>query len=143
MLWDCFVLEHKDGRTSGRSWSARPELSLAERETLLRWRDVVQGQFAVQRRDGSALIVVNLVDELTYRVRSNVGPSVFRRMPRRSFLITRLMPVGDEWMLSGADERAGALLIAAGDAAPWSCPFTSRAARARTALTPTSHVDTV
>jgi hypothetical protein len=30
-----------------------------------------------------------------------MGPSVFRRMPRRSFLITRLVAVGDEWMLSG------------------------------------------
>ena len=29
-------------------------------------------------------------------------------MPRRSFLITRLVPVGEEWMLSGADERAAA-----------------------------------
>jgi hypothetical protein len=45
--------------------------------------------------------VVNLVDELSYRVRSNMGPSVFRSMPRRSFLITRLVAVGDEWMLSG------------------------------------------
>jgi hypothetical protein len=62
---------------------------------------VVQGPFEVQRRDGPALIVVNLVDELTYRVRSNMGPSVFRQMPRRSFLITRLVPVGEEWMLSG------------------------------------------
>jgi hypothetical protein len=62
---------------------------------------VVQGPFEVQRRDGPALIVVNLVDDLTYRVRSNMGPSVFRQMPRRSFLITRLVPVGEEWMLSG------------------------------------------
>jgi hypothetical protein len=38
---------------------------------------------------------------LTYRVRSNVGPSVFRQMPRRSFLIARLVAVDDEWMLSG------------------------------------------
>jgi Periplasmic binding protein-like domain len=34
------------------------------------------------------------VDDLTYRVRSNMGTSVFRQMPRRSFLITRLVPVG-------------------------------------------------
>jgi hypothetical protein len=34
-------------------------------------------------------------------VRSNMGTSVFRQMPRRSFLITRLVPVGEEWMLSG------------------------------------------
>jgi hypothetical protein len=46
-------------------------------------------------------MVVGLVDELPYRVRSNTGPAVFRRMPRGSFLIARLVPVGDEWMLSG------------------------------------------
>jgi hypothetical protein len=78
MLWDYFVLEHR-----------------------LRRRDVVQGPFEVQRRDGPALIVVNIMDDLTYRERSNMGTSVFRQMPRRSFLITRLAPVGKEWMLSG------------------------------------------
>lgn len=30
-----------------------------------------------------------------------MGPAVFRRTPRRSFLIARLVAVGDEWMLSG------------------------------------------
>jgi len=69
---------------------------------LLGWRDVVEGILEVQRRDGEALVTVNLVDELPYRVRSNLGPAVFSRMPRRSFLVTRLVPVGDEWLLSGA-----------------------------------------
>ncbi len=104
MLWDYFVLEHRlrNGRTIVEQFvDAHAELSPQEREMLLGWRDVVQGPFEVQRRDGPALIVVNLVDDLTYRVRSNMGTSVFRQMPRRSFLITRLVPVGEEWMLSG------------------------------------------
>ena len=104
MLWDYFVLEHRlrSGRTIVEQFvDAHAELSRQEREMLLGWRDVVQGPFEVQRRDGPALIVVNLVDDLTYRVRSNMGTSVFRQMPRRSFLITRLVPVGEEWMLSG------------------------------------------
>jgi hypothetical protein len=104
MLWDYFVLEHRlrNGRTIVEQFvDAHAELSRQEREMLLGWRDVVQGPFEVQHRDGPALIVVNLVDDLTYRVRSNMGASVFRPMPRRSFLITRLVPVGDEWMLSG------------------------------------------
>jgi hypothetical protein len=104
MLWDYFLLEHRlrNGRTIVEQFvDAHAELSRQEREMLLGWRDVVQGPFEVQRRDGPALIVVNLVDDLTYRVRSNMGTSVFRRMPRRSFLITRLVPVGEEWMLSG------------------------------------------
>jgi hypothetical protein len=72
-----------------------------EQQLLLGWRHVVSGPFEVQRRDGPALILVNLVDDLTYRARSTVGPSIFRRMPRRSFLLTRLVTVGDEWMFSG------------------------------------------
>lgn len=105
MVWDFFVLEHQlsDGRTVVEEFvDAHPELPEAERVMLLGWRDVVQGPFEVQGRDGPVLVVVNLVDELTYRVRSNVGPSVFRQMPRRSFLITRLVPVSEEWMLSGS-----------------------------------------
>ncbi|MEU4564326.1 hypothetical protein AB0F72_38590 [Actinoplanes sp. NPDC023936] len=68
---------------------------------VLGWRDVVQGPFEVLRKDGLALVVEGLVDDLTYRVRSNMGPAVFRQMPRRSFIIARLVAVGDEWMLSG------------------------------------------
>ncbi|RZT77826.1 hypothetical protein EV382_0991 [Micromonospora violae] len=104
ILWDYFVLEHRlpDGRTVVEQFvAAHPELSEQEQRMLLGWRDVVQGPFEVQRRDGATLVVVNLVDDLTYRVRSNMGPSVFRRTPRRSFLLARLVAVGEEWMISG------------------------------------------
>jgi hypothetical protein len=104
LLWDTFLLEHRlrDGRTVVEQFvDAHPELSPQERQMLLGWRDVVSGVFEVQRRDGPALILVNLVDDLTYRARSTVGPSVFRRMPKRSFLLTRLVAVGDEWVFSG------------------------------------------
>jgi hypothetical protein len=102
--WDAFVLEHRlpDGQTVlERFVDAHPELPPAERDLLLGWLEVVQGPFEVQRRAGPVLIVTSLVDELIYRVRANTGPAVFRRMPRRSFLIARLVPIGDEWMLSG------------------------------------------
>lgn len=69
---------------------------------LLGWRDVVEGIFEVQRRDGAGLVVENLIDELIYRVRSNAGTAVFGQMPRRSYVVTRLVPVGDEWLISGA-----------------------------------------
>lgn len=116
LLWDSFLLEHRlrNGRTVVEQFvEARRDLSPQEREMLLGWRDVVSGVFEVQRRDGSALILVNLVDDLTYRTRATAGTSVFRRMPKRSFLLTRLVAVGDEWMFSGPttvlrrpDERA-------------------------------------
>ena len=106
LLWDCFVLEHRlanGGTVVEQFVEARPDLPEVEREMVLGWRDVVQGPFEVQRRDGPALVVENLVDDLTYRVRSNMGRGRVEQMPRRSFIIARLVAVGDEWML----ERAG------------------------------------
>jgi hypothetical protein len=103
LLWDHFLLEYRlrNGRTVVEQFvDARSDLSPQEQQMLLGWRDAVSGPFEVQRRDGPALLLVNLVDDLTYRARSTVGPSIFRRMPRRSFL-TRLVAVGDEWMFSG------------------------------------------
>lgn len=105
MFMDHFMLQHRlrNGKTVVEQFVAtHPELPNTERDLLLRWRDVVDGTFEVQRRDGDALIVENLIDDLTYRVRSNMGPAVFRRMPRRCFVITRLVPVADEWLISGA-----------------------------------------
>lgn len=96
-----------------------PELTQEGRALLLGWRDVVEGIFEVGRPDGEALAIVNLIDELTYRVRSNMGPGVFARLRPGSFLITRLVPVGDEWLMSGgagtlpASARAAALRAAA------------------------------
>jgi hypothetical protein len=104
---DYFVFQHRlrDGRTVVESFTlTRSDLDEPERAMLLGWRDVVEGLFEVRRRDGDALILVNLVDELTYRVRSNVGTAAFRPMRPRSFLRTRLVPVGDDWLLSGISQ---------------------------------------
>src|SRR3954462_10313672 len=89
LLCDSFLLEHRlhNGRTVVEQFvDARPDLSPQERQMLLGWGDGVTGVFEVRRRDGAALSVVNLVDDLTYRVGATAGPSVFRQMPNRSFL---------------------------------------------------------
>jgi hypothetical protein len=102
---DFFVLQQRlpDGRTVVEHFVAEhPRLPEEERELLLGWREVVEGIFQVQRRDGDALVAVNLVDELTYRVRSNRGPAALASMRRGMFLIARLVPIGGEWLLSGA-----------------------------------------
>jgi hypothetical protein len=104
LLWDSFLLEHRlrDGRTVVEQFvDARPDLSPQDRQMLLGWRDVVSGVFEVERRDRDALTLVNFVDDLTYRTRSTAGRSVFRRTPKRSFLLARLVAVGDEWVFSG------------------------------------------
>ena len=105
MVIDHFVLQFRlrNGRTIVEEFVAsRTDLTETERAMLLGWRDVVEGIFEVRRRDGAALVMENLIDDLTYRVRSNTGTAVFRQMPRRSFVVTRLVPVGDEWLISGA-----------------------------------------
>jgi hypothetical protein len=68
---------------------------------LLGWRDVVEGIFEVVRRDGDVLVVTNLVDELTYRVRSNMGGEVFRPLRPCSYVLARFVPIGSEWLVSG------------------------------------------
>jgi hypothetical protein len=81
---------------------ARPDLLEEERAMLLGWRDVVEGLFEVRRRSGETVLLHNLVDDLMYRASANVGPAIFRQMPRGSFPDARLVPIGDEWLLSGA-----------------------------------------
>ena len=81
--------------------ASRPDLPEHERELLLGWRNVVEGIFEVQVRDGDALVTENLVDELTYRMHSNMGPSVFRPLEPGGFMMGRLVPIESEWLISG------------------------------------------
>jgi len=102
---DRFVLEHRtrDGRTVVEQFIAsRPDLPEAERAMLLRWATVVEGIFEIERHDGDAAVMVNLVDELTYRVRSNAGPQLLERLVPETILWARVVPFGDDWLLSGA-----------------------------------------
>jgi SEC-C motif len=119
---DWFILQHRlpDGRVVVDHFvAAHPELPEAERNMLLGWKDVVEGIFRAERREGDALILANLIDELTYPVYSNMGPDVFSRVPAGAYLITRLAPVEDAWLISGhsrlypASDRAEVLRIAA------------------------------
>jgi hypothetical protein len=103
-ILDRLVLQHRlqSGQTIVEQFVAsRPDLPTPERDMLLAWRDVVEGIFEVVRRDGDVLIVTNLVDELTYRVRSNMGGDVFRVFRPRSYMIARFVPMGSDWLVSG------------------------------------------
>lgn len=120
---DEFLLQYRlpDGRTVIDHFiDQHSELPEAERAMLQGWKDPVEGVFHIDRRQGDALVTVNLIDELTYRIYSNMGPGVFSQMPAGSFLITRVVPVEDEWVLSGysriwpASDRGGAYRLAAG-----------------------------
>ena len=88
--------------------SAHPELTEADRQMLLGWRDVVEGVFEIHERDGESIITVNLIDELTYRVYSNAGPIALTPMKPGCVMIARIVPIGTGWMLSGTQQTFGA-----------------------------------
>lgn len=80
----------------------RADLPDEDKALLLGWRDNVQGVFEVRgpyREDG--VIAFNHVDELTYRVRSNMGPDGVAPFTPGMIMIGGIAPVGDEWMISG------------------------------------------
>src|SRR3954469_13342068 len=86
---DWFIMQYQlpGGRTAVEQFvDAHPKLSEADRKLLLGWRDVVEGIFEVKGREGDALLIFNLLDELTYRVYSNAGPAVFGAMRPGSFI---------------------------------------------------------
>jgi hypothetical protein len=104
---DHFALQHQlaDGRTvAERFVTAHRDLPEVERQMLLAWRDVVEGVFEIQGRDGDALLLLNLIDDLRYRTYSNMGRSAFRGMATGGFLIGRLVPLAPApgaWLVSG------------------------------------------
>jgi hypothetical protein len=115
---DRFLLEYRlrDGRTPvERFVRARGDLPRPERDMLLGWRDVVHGCFEVRQVDGEVIVAVNLVDELTYRIRSNIGVDTIPGLLPGAFLQARVVPVLDEWLITGTlsvlapDERAEAI----------------------------------
>lgn len=121
-FFDWFIQEHRlrDGRTVTEAFAdSTPDLTADEQEFLRGWRHVREGIFEVTGRDGDALLADNLIDELPYRIHANVGPPVFNRMPTGSFLVTRIVPVATDWLLSGSpailgiDQEADVLSLAA------------------------------
>jgi len=104
MVLDHFVLQHRleSGITVVEAFvAAHPELTAAERDMLLGWRDVVEGMFEVTGKDRDAVILFNVVDELTYRAWSNLGRGALRQLKKGMVAVGRLVPVGESWMVSG------------------------------------------
>lgn len=101
---DAFILQHRlaDGRTVVAHFLDRhPELSQDERTLLLSWGDPVEGIFVVAERVGDAVKLANLVDDLSYVVYSNMGAAALDSLKAGSFVIGRLVPMEDAWLVSG------------------------------------------
>jgi hypothetical protein len=103
MVIDHFALQYR--LTAGdtvidRFLRAHADLSPQEQALLLGWKDVVEGIFEVRGKDQEAMVLLNLVDELTYRARSNLGMSALSTIEEGMFLICRLVPLDEDWMIS-------------------------------------------
>ncbi|WBP87753.1 hypothetical protein [Kitasatospora cathayae] len=104
---DDFILRYRlpDGSTVvDRFVAGRRDLTEADREMLLGWRDPVEGIFEIRRKDGDAVVLLNLIDDLEYRTYSNVGRAAFRGVSKGGFLHTCLVPVHSAdgaWLISG------------------------------------------
>ncbi|MFF8614660.1 hypothetical protein [Streptomyces sp. NPDC015350] len=107
-ITDHFILRYRlpDGSTVvDRFVAGRKDLTPSDREMLLCWRDPVEGVFEVRRKEGDAVVLLNLVDDLEYRTYSNVGRAAFRGVSKGAFLHTCLVPVQPAdrmWLVSGA-----------------------------------------
>ena len=85
--------------------ASRPDLTAADREMLRGWRDPVEGIFEIRRKDRDSLVLLNLLDDLEYRMYSNMGPAAFRPLPKDGFVRVRLVPicpVPGAWLVSGS-----------------------------------------
>ncbi|MFG1961546.1 hypothetical protein [Nonomuraea sp. NPDC049028] len=79
----------------------RPDLARAEVELLSSWKEVVEGVYEVRVVDGAAVLLFNLVDELVYRVFSNLGEAAFGELRPGMYVVGRLLPLGLDWLISG------------------------------------------
>jgi hypothetical protein len=82
--------------------ASRRDLARADQRMLLAWRDdAVPGVFEVRAADRRAVTVLNLVDDLEYRVYGLPGP-----LPGGAFISGTLLPLTDDdeaWLASGAE----------------------------------------
>ena len=98
--------------------ASRRDLSAADRDMVRGWRDPVEGVFEIPGKDRTAIVLLNLLDDLEYRTYSNMGPAAFRRLPKGGFLYARLVPISPvpgAWLVSGymtSFPKSGAAQIA-------------------------------
>ena len=104
---DHFILQQPlaDGRTVAEVFTAEhPDLTEDDRQVLRGWREVVAGVFEICEQAGDSITATSLGDDRTYRIRANAGPAALAPMRPGCFMTARIVPVGDDWMLSGAQQ---------------------------------------
>jgi hypothetical protein len=73
----------------------------ADRALLRSWLENVQGTFEIVEMADDGFVAFNHIDELTYRVRSNMGAAGVSALSPGMIVIGRIVPVADFWMISG------------------------------------------
>ena len=104
---DHFILQQPlaDGPTVAEVFAAEhPELTDDDRQVLQSWREVVAGVFEIREQAGDSITATSLGDDRTYRIRANAGPAALAPMRPGCFMTARIVPAGDDWMLSGAQQ---------------------------------------
>ena len=100
-----FLFNHRlesGSRVVERFVAERRDLDERDKALLLGWIDNVQGIFEITAPYGAdGVVAFNHVDELTYNVRSNMGAEGVEMLAPGVIMIGGIVPVGDEWMLSG------------------------------------------
>lgn len=77
-------------------------LSESEVAILEGWKESFEGIFEVKSVDEDTVRLDNLIDEAEYTVTSNIGKQGLKRFSAGEFVITRLVPLDDIYLLSGA-----------------------------------------
>ena len=97
-----FEFEYDDGSSILDRFLARQQrLTPQERGLIDRWGDSVFGVFEIRDRLEDVLLIHNLLDELDYLALSTMGAESILPLTPASFLVTRLLPVEEVWLLSG------------------------------------------
>lgn len=100
---ESLLFEHAfdDGSTVLDRFVARQRPDGPRRDLVESWSDDVHGIFEVVERRDEQLVLLNLFDELTYRAVASMGPESVDPLETGWFVITRVLPVGSLWLLSG------------------------------------------
>lgn len=106
LIYACELLlfEHRydDGSTVLDRFVAKARgLDAADVALVRGWADAVEGIFEVTWHGGDRLALTNLFDDLDYPAYATAGPEALADVEVGWFLATRLLPLGDHWILSG------------------------------------------
>ena len=90
--------------------AGRSDLSADERSLITGWQHSFMGLFAVVEKAADQMTVMNWLTEKQYEVLLPTPPDQnLARLQPKEIVLTRLLPVGERWMLSGPAVYLGKL----------------------------------